>query len=180
MSAGGGANTMSPKEWDAMDEIAASQEDVSVRTHHQAAEDRTGALAENRVGESHFWKHFVQMLVVMIVGMALLGVPFRAILGALGYSWDEAVIRFPEIVCVVMTFNMGVGMVAWMRHRGHGWRASAEMMAAMYAATGTALAMFWTHIISSEPLIGVMHVLMLPAMLIAMLSRRQEYSHAHR
>jgi hypothetical protein len=163
-----------------MAKVAASQEDASVHVHHRTAEDRTVAGGESRVGKSHFWRHFVQMLIAMIVGMAVLGVPFRAILGALGYSWDEAVNRFPEIVCVVMTFDMGVGMVAWMRYRGHGWRASAEMTAAMYTATGTALAMFWMHIISSDPLIGLMHVLMLPAMLIAMLSRREEYSYAHR
>lgn len=163
-----------------MDEIGASQEDVSARMHHRTAADRTGVLVGGRLGESHFWRHFVQMLVAMIVGMLVLGVPFRATLSALGYTSDEAVVRFPEIVCVVMTFNMTVGMVAWMRYRGHGWRASAEMMAAMYAATGAALAMFWAHIISSDPLIGLMHVLMLPAMLIAMLSRRQEYSYAHR
>ena len=54
------------------------------------------------------------------------------------------------------------------------------MTFAMSAATAIAVAMFWLHIVSEEPLIGLMHVLMLPAMLAAMLLRREEYAHAHR
>ena len=68
---------------------------------------------------------------------------------------------------LVMTFNMAVGMVTW------------RMTVAM-SATAVSVGMFWLHIVSEEPLIGLMHVLMLPAMLIAMLSRREEYSYAHR
>jgi flagellar biosynthetic protein FliP len=162
-----------------MDTIAASQQDASVHVHHQAAEDRTGVRAQSRVGKSHFWRHFVQMSIAMVVGMVVLGMPFRAILGALGHTWGEAFASFPEIVCLVMTLNMGVGMVVWMRFRGHGWRTTAEMILAMSAAPAVALGMFWSHIVSEEPLIGLMHVLMLPAMLIAMLFRREEYSHAH-
>lgn len=163
-----------------MAKIGVSRRVASDHAQHEAADDHTTAQADRGARtKAHFWRHFVQMILAMAVGMAVLGIPFRAILGALGYSWDEAVIRFPEIVCVVMTFNMAVGMVAWMRFRGHGWRASAEMTAAMYAATAITLAMFWLHIISSDPLIGVMHVLMVPAMLFAMLYRRDEYAYSH-
>lgn len=162
-----------------MAKASASQEVTPVHVLHEAAEGHTTAHADRGARKSQFWRHFVQMILAMVVGMAVLGVPFRAILGALGYSWDEAVIRFTEIVCVVMTFNMAVGMVAWMRFRGHGWRASAEMTAAMYAATAITLAMFWLHIISVDPLIGVMHVLMVLAMLFAMLYRRDEYAYSH-
>lgn len=161
-----------------MAKTGASQEVHEARVLHEAAEHAT-THADRGVGRSHFWRHFVQMLVAMIVGMAVLGVPFRAILGALGYTWSEAVARLPEVVCVVMTFNMAVGMAAWMRFRGHGWRASAEMTVAMYTATAITLAMYWLHVISSDPLIGVMHVLMVPAMLFAMLYRRAEYAYSH-
>ena len=129
---------------------------------------------------SHFWRHFVEMVIAMVVGMAVLGFPFRAILGSFGYTRDEAFARFPEIVCLVMTFNMAVGMVAWMRFRGHGWRTTAEMTLAMCAATALALGMFWLHIIPVDPTIALMHVLMIPAMLVAMLRRREEYAHAYR
>lgn len=162
-----------------MADIGVSRRVASAHAQHEAAEDYTTAQAGRGARKTHFWRHFVQMILAMVVGMAVLGVPFRAILGALGYSWDEAVIRFPETVCVVMTFNMAVGMVVWMRFRGHGWRASVEMTAAMYAATAITLAMFWLHIISSDPLIGVMHVLMVPAMLFAMLYRRDEYAYSN-
>jgi uncharacterized membrane protein HdeD (DUF308 family) len=130
--------------------------------------------------KSHFWRHFVEMVVAMFVGMAVLRVPFRAVLGAFGYSWEEAVTRLPEIVCVVMTFNMAVAMVAWIRYRGHGWRASAEMTGAMYVATAVALGMFWLHLIAANPTLGLMHVLMLPAMLALMFYRRDEYAYVHR
>lgn len=119
------------------------------------------------------------MVIAMFVGMAVLGVPARAILDSLGYTVDEAVARFPEIVCLVMTFNMAFGMVAWMRYRRHSWRASLEMTLAMYVAAGVALAMLWLHIITEEPLLGLMHILMLPAMLFLMLFRRDEYAYAH-
>lgn len=162
-----------------MAKIGVSRRVASDHAQHEAAEDHTTTQADRGARKSHFWRHFVQMILAMLVGMAVLGVPFRAILRALGYSWDEAVVRFPEIVCVVMTFNMAVGMVAWMRFRGHGWRASAEMTAAMYAATAITLGMFWLDIISSDPLIGVMHVLMVPVTLLAMLYRRDEYAYSH-
>jgi len=149
------------------------------RSHREATSGHATAHGGQVARKSHFWRHFVEMVIAMVVGMALLGIPFRAILAAFGYTRDEAFARFPEIVCVFMTFNMAVGMVAWMRYRGHGWRTTAEMTVAMCAATAVALGMFWLHIVPEDPLIGLMHVLMLPAMLIVMLSRREEYSYAH-
>ncbi|HEX6579886.1 MAG TPA: hypothetical protein VF195_03340 [Actinomycetota bacterium] len=150
------------------------------RTHHGAATGPTTVHGDYVPRRSHFWRHFVEMVIAMVVGMAVLGFPFRAILGQFGYTRDEAFDRFPEIVCLVMTFNMAVGMVAWMRFRGHPWRITAEMTLAMCVATAVALAMFWLHIIAADPMIALMHVLMLPAMLAVMLRRREEYAHAYR
>lgn len=162
-----------------MPRLDVREEVAHPHVHHEVARDHTTARSPDRARTSRFWWHFVQMILAMVVGMAVLGVPFRAILGALGYRWNEAIVRFPELVCVAMTFNMAVGMVVWMRIRGHGWRESAEMTAAMYAATAISLAMFWLHLISSEPLIGLMHALMLPAMFAAMWYRRDAYVHSH-
>lgn len=150
------------------------------RTDHEAVGRRLTTHGVHVPGRSRFWRHFVEMAIAMVAGMALLGFPFRAILGSFGFTRDEAFVRFPEIVCLVMTFNMAVGMVVWMRLRGHPWRMTVEMTLAMCAATAVALGMFWLHIVAADPMIGLMHVLMLPAMLIAMLSRRKEYSYAHR
>ena len=148
------------------------------RADHEAAGPAL-AHAEHDAGKPHFWRHFVEMIIAMLVGMAVLALPFRAVLGSFGYTRDEAVARFPEIVCIVMTFNMAAGMTVWMRFRGHDWRMTGEMILAMSAATAVALGMFWSHLLSEEPLIGLMHVLMLPAMLGAMLLRREEYTYAH-
>ena len=49
----------------------------------------------------------------------------------------------------------------------------------MYAATALTLAMFWLHVPSEDPLIGLMHVFMVPAMLFTMLYRRDEYAYGH-
>ena len=150
------------------------------RTDHEATRRRLTTHGDHVPRQSHFWRHFVQMVIAMVVGMAVLGFPFRAVLGSFGYTRNEALDRFPEIVCLVMTFNMAVGMVAWMRLRGHPWRMTVEMTLAMCVATMVALAMFWLHIIAADPMIALMHVLMLPAMLAVMLRRREEYAHAYR
>jgi uncharacterized membrane protein YhaH (DUF805 family) len=157
---------------------------AKVGVAHHASGDLKAAGGEATHGKPsssrpRFWRHFVEMIVAMVVGMAVLGMPSRALLASLGYTFDEAVASFPAFVCLAMTFNMSVGMVAWMRHRGHGWRAMAEMTLAMYAATALALGMLWLHIISDDPLLGLMHALMVPAMLLAMLARRAEYAEAH-
>jgi len=52
-----------------------------------------------------------------------------------------------ELELIGMAFTMTVPMVAWMRYRGHGWAPAWEMTAAMF-----------------------------PAMLVAMLLRRSEYT----
>ena len=150
------------------------------RTHQDVPTGHTTAHGDHVPHRSHFWRHFIEMAIAMVAGMALLGFPFRAILGSFGFTQDEAFVRFPEIVCLVMTFNMAVGMVAWMRLRGHPWRLTVEMTLAMCAATTVALGMFWLHIIAADPMIALMHVLMLPAMLAVMLRRREEYAHAYR
>lgn len=133
-------------------------------------------ISHNRHGRLAFWRHYGEMVVAMVIGMAVLGFPFRGILNASGYDWTRAVAQLTVIVCIVMTFNMAVSMVAWMRFRGHGWRASAEMTGAMYAATAVALCLFWTHLVSAGGTLALMHVLMLPAMLALMLYRRAEYA----
>jgi flagellar biosynthetic protein FliP len=76
---------------------------------------------------------------------------------------------------------MTIPMVAWMRYRGHGWRASSEMTAAMFVPTFAALALGWTGVLDdAHAQMGVQHVVMFPAMILVMLLRRDEYTgHAH-
>ncbi len=73
---------------------------------------------------------------------------------------------------------MTVSMVAWMRHRGHGWAPAAEMSGAMYAPAAAALPLLWIGLVEDEhALLMTQHVAMFPLMLVAMLLRRDEYAH---
>ena len=76
-----------------------------------------------------------------------------------------------------MATNMTVPMVAWMRHRGHGWLPCWEMTAAMYVPTFGALALLEAGVLGdAHAAMGVQHVVMFPAMLGVMLLRRDEYT----
>ena len=71
-----------------------------------------------------FLRHFVEMVVAMVVGMVLLG-PLWTLM------WPGLPDR-PAAAALVMATDMAVGMAVWMRVRGHGGRGIAEMCAAMY------------------------------------------------
>jgi hypothetical protein len=86
----------------------------------------------------------------------------------------------PGLRAPVMAANMTIGMSVWMRHQGHGWSAIAEMGAAMFVPLLVLLGPFWAEVVSAGLLLGGMHGLMLPAMWIAMLHRRDEYAQDHR
>jgi hypothetical protein len=68
----------------------------------------------------------------------------------------------------------------WMRYRGHGWAPIGEMSLAMFVPVAVLIGPFWAGVLSGGALLGGMHVLMLPAMVIAMLVRREEYARDHR
>ena len=122
-------------------------------------------------------RHFLEMVAAMVVGMAVLGGGVRLILVMFGDSdflADRVGLR-----ALVMTANMTIGMAVWMRHRGHGWGAIAEMSVAMFVPLGILIGPFWAGALSGAALVGLMHLLMLPAMAIAMQHRRTEYAHDH-
>ena len=67
-------------------------------------------------------------------------------------------------------------MVAWMRYRGHGRAASNEMAASMLIPTAGVIALLGAGLVGDVgTLLMVEHVVMLPAMLVGMLLRRDEY-----
>ena len=114
-----------------------------------------------------FVMHYVEMLLAMFAGMLVLWMP----LAALGRP--EAT----EIELLGMAFTMTVPMVAWMRYRGHGWAPAAEMTAAMFIPTFAAIGLLWAGLVEDghAPMM-IQHVAMFPAMLVAMLLRRSEYT----
>jgi flagellar biosynthetic protein FliP len=78
---------------------------------------------------------------------------------------------------MIMATNMAIGMGVWMRVRGHSWRGIAEMSASMYLPFAVLLVPYWAGAIGSGTLMTWGHVLMLPAMALAMALRPAEYSH---
>ncbi len=131
-------------------------------------EPRTPARTRGR----HAWhlvRHYLEMVVAMLVGMVVLGPAEQLVWPALTARADVGVL--------VMATNMSIGMGAWMRFRGHSWRGIAEMSASMYLPFVVLLVPLWTGAMGEHAVMGWGHVLMFPAMALAMLLRPSEYSH---
>ncbi len=115
-----------------------------------------------------FLRHYLEMVLAMLLGMGV-------VMGALGAADVELDVE-PELL--VMATSMTVPMVAWMRYRGHGWAPSAEMAGAMFVPTVAALILYRVGAVEDEhALLMIQHIAMFPLMLVAMLLRRDEYSH---
>ena len=121
-----------------------------------------------------FWRHFGEMILAMGVGM-LVGCAIY--LTAIGMTFDEALVRHPITILIVVAIGMTVPMVAWMRHRGHGWRSCSEMAAAMVIPVIPFLCLVWFGVTDSA-LCGGYCALSVAAMLALMHYRRSEYSMA--
>jgi hypothetical protein len=128
----------------------------------------------------HFVRH-VEMVLAMLLGMLVLGEPAMLALGAAGVSSAELEAEAPALMLLGMGVTMTVPMVAWMRDRGHGWGPSNEMAASMLLPTASVIGLLWAGLVAViGTLLMIEHAVMLPAMLVAMLLRRDEYSgHMH-
>ncbi|MFI6513170.1 hypothetical protein ACIBCT_36685 [Streptosporangium sp. NPDC050855] len=129
-----------------------------------------GTAAGPRIRWGRFAWHYVEMIIAMFVGMFVLGMLLRAV--GLGFSQE----RQPELAYLLMAFDMSVGMVVWMRYRGHGWVPTLEMCAAMFVPVVPLFPLLWAGVIDSEGLMMIAHMAMFPLMLVAMLWRRDEYA----
>ena len=81
-----------------------------------------------------------------------------------------------ELQALAMATNMTIGMAALMADRRHPSPGIVEMSAAMYAPFVILFVPYWAGVITSGGLFLIGHLLMLPAMLLAMLHRRAEYT----
>lgn len=127
----------------------------------------------------HFARHNAEMLVAMFLGMAVLGLPALAALSAVGMSWPEFHNDAPALLLFGMAVTMTAPMVGWMRYRGHGWPAAAEVAAAMFIPTFGVIALLWSGLVDDVGmLLDIEHLVMLLSMLVAMLLRRDEYTGA--
>ena len=132
----------------------------------------------DRSERHRFVRHFLEMVAAMIAGMAVLGGALSLLLaltGNAGVLVDHAGVR-----ALIMATNMIIGMSVWMHYRQHSWAAIADMAGAMYVPLAVLLVPFWVGALAGGALIGLMHVLMLPAMWLVMLRRPDEYVHDHR
>jgi hypothetical protein len=126
----------------------------------------------------HFVRHYLEMVVAMLVGMVALGPVWWLAGQALGVS---AFLHQPEPAVLVMATNMSVAMCGWMRYRGHRWRPTLEMAAAMYLPFLVLFPPLWLGLIGMNGLMLGGHLFMLAAMAAAMLLRPAEYTgHHHR
>lgn len=153
-----------------------------LNAHHSAADRhrRNAPRRMRRISSStrHFVRHYVEMVVAMLLGMVVLGVPAGWALGAVGSSWSDLNTDAPSLMLLGMAATMTVPMVGWMRYRGHGWRASTEMSAAMLIPTFAAIALLEAGVVDDiGVLLAVEHVAMLLGMLGVMLLRPTEYTH---
>ena len=125
----------------------------------------------------HFTRHYVEMLIAMFLGMFVLGAALVVPLGALGVDVGDWRSEAPELILLGMAFTMSVPMVAWMRHRGHGWAPAWEMTAAMFLPSFAAIALLWAGAVADpDALLAIQHSAMFPARLDAMLLRLDEYT----
>ena len=155
--------------------MTAIQTHDATRSHHHEAAQRGRWLSSSK---RHFIRHYIEMVVAMFLGMAVLGVPAGWALGAAGSSWSELDSNAPALMLLGMAATMTIPMVAWMRYRGHGWRANTEMAASMVLPTLAAIGVLAAGLMSIDTVLVGEHVVMLLGMLSAMLLRREEYSGA--
>ncbi len=142
--------------------------------------DREPRRLRPPAGARHFVRHYAEMVVAMFAGMVVLGVPAGWALTALGSSSTELTRDAPALMLLGMMVTMTVPMVAWMRYRGHGRRANAEMAASMVLPTLAAIGLLAAGVMTDfGTLMVVEHIAMLLAMLAAMALRPDEYTHRH-
>ena len=116
----------------------------------------------------------------MGLGMCVLGAAFREIhVAVFGSGFDDAWHRHVALTALAMAFNMTVPMVLWMHHRHHTWERGGEMAAAMFVPALILLALYWVGVIAAGPVLALQMALMLPAMIVAMLCRADEYGAPH-
>lgn len=124
-------------------------------------------------GKRRFLVHYVEMVVAMLAGMFVLGGAVRGALALGGVEYGMA--THPELTVLEMALEMSIGMVAWMRVRGHGWAGVLEMAAVMIAPAVVLVPFMRLGVLGADTAMLLEHVAMFPLMLLAMLRRRGEY-----
>jgi hypothetical protein len=131
-----------------------------------------------------FTRHYLEMLAAMVAGMVVLVIPAEGALQLVGSSTSQLEDDAPAVLLLGMALIMTIPMVGLMRYRGHAWRPCWEMSASMFLPTFAVVGALATGIGGDfGSLMMLEHAAMLPAMLVAMLLRYDEYAgcgHEHR
>ncbi len=123
-----------------------------------------------------FVRHYLEMVVAMFVSMGVLAAASAGAEALTGLELPAS----PEFAAIKMAFDMSLGMVVWMRYRGHGWAASNEMAASMMIPSVAVVGLLAAGVVvETGTLLAIQHVVMFPAMLAVMFLRLDEYTHAH-
>lgn len=146
------------------------QDNLTLQSGHEVNLMRTALTRD-------FARHYVEMVVVMLVGMGLLALPARwatnAVLPAI--DGDD-----PTLMLARMAATMTLPMIPWMRWRGHGWQPCLEMVAAMIVPAIGVIALLEVGAVETLWLLMTLeHVAMFAAMFVVMIARPEEYSHGH-
>lgn len=121
---------------------------------------------------SPFWRHFLQMLAVMMVGMVASAAIFLTIVGM---AWEEATREYPTASLLVIATGMSVPMTAWMLHRRMGHKNALEMAVVMVLPVIPFLLLVWFDVTKSAQC-GAYCLVSIAGMLGLMRYRRDEYS----
>jgi hypothetical protein len=125
-------------------------------------------------------RHYVEMVVAMFLGMAVLGAPAVWALGAVGIDYNQLSDDSSALMFLGMATTMTIPMVGWMMYRGHGRRANTEMSASMFLPTFAVIGLLWADLVTDlGTLMVVEHIAMLAAMAGVMIARPAEYAHHH-
>jgi hypothetical protein len=116
-----------------------------------------------------FLRHLVEMLLAMLAGMLVIGPLWP-------YAVPDDLLARADLAAATTATSMSVAMAGWMWHRRHGGAAIAEMTAAMYVPFLVLLPPWWAGQIDADAVLAGGHLLMLPAMVLAMWHRAAEYT----
>jgi nitrate/nitrite transporter NarK len=144
--------------------------------HGSAPRSLNTGVSGGSAGKRAFARHFGEMLLAMLLGMAVLGGLAELVVAVIGGSVSDQPGGFRVML---MGLSMTVPMVIWMSYRGHDGARNAEMAASMMVPTVAAAALAAASALGSGAALGVQHAVMVPAMLGVMLWRYEHYSQPH-
>ena len=142
-------------------------------THTHVAPVLTPPQKIKKPRVSPFWRHFLEMLAAMMVGMIATGAIFVSAVGL--KTWDQVTIQYPTQALLAMAAGMTIPMVAWMVYRRMRWQLSLEMAAMMLVPVLPFLCLVWFDVTSSARC-GWYCLVSIGSMLALMSYRRTRYS----